>query len=144
VRAALKNAKRVVVLEKSLAVGIGGIVSTDVRMALSGIPIGYTVVAGLGGRPITKKSLHEHVRQGRARRLWSRSPSSTSTGRWSNKRTRARAQKRRSGRPPKTSATCATSGPSPRTRRLRSETMSDQPSSSTRPAPSPSATACSP
>ncbi|MDO8312593.1 MAG: transketolase C-terminal domain-containing protein [Sideroxyarcus sp.] len=59
VRAALQHAKRVVVLEKSLAVGIGGIVATDVRMALSGIDLhGYTVIAGLGGRAITKVSLH--------------------------------------------------------------------------------------
>jgi pyruvate ferredoxin oxidoreductase alpha subunit len=58
VRAALERAKRVVVVEKALAVGIGGIVSTDVRMALSGIDLhGYTVIAGLGGRPVTKKSL---------------------------------------------------------------------------------------
>ncbi|MGA2453119.1 MAG: transketolase C-terminal domain-containing protein [Solirubrobacteraceae bacterium] len=58
VRAALGAAKRVVVLEKALAVGIGGIVSMNVRMALSGIHVhGYTVIAGLGGRPITKASL---------------------------------------------------------------------------------------
>jgi len=58
VRAALGHAKRVVVLEKALAVGIGGILSANVRMALSGIQLhGYTVIAGLGGRPITKKSL---------------------------------------------------------------------------------------
>ncbi|HCI14765.1 MAG: pyruvate ferredoxin oxidoreductase [Gallionellales bacterium GWA2_60_142] len=64
VRAALQNAKRVVVLEKSLAVGIGGILSTDVRMALSGIQLhGYTVVAGLGGRAITRKSLHKLFRE---------------------------------------------------------------------------------
>jgi pyruvate ferredoxin oxidoreductase alpha subunit len=59
IRDVLKNAKRVVVLEKSLAVGLGGIVSTDVRMALSGLHLhGYTVIAGLGGRPILKASLH--------------------------------------------------------------------------------------
>jgi pyruvate ferredoxin oxidoreductase alpha subunit len=59
VQAALRHATRVVVLEKSLAVGIGGILATDVRMALSALPIDvYTVVAGLGGRAITKKSLH--------------------------------------------------------------------------------------
>jgi pyruvate ferredoxin oxidoreductase alpha subunit len=59
VRAALGHAKRVVVLEKALAVGIGGIVSANVRMALSGIQLhGYTVIAGLGGRAITKRSLH--------------------------------------------------------------------------------------
>jgi len=59
VQAALHHATRVVVLEKSLAVGIGGILATNVRMALSALPIDvYTVVAGLGGRAITKKSLH--------------------------------------------------------------------------------------
>jgi pyruvate ferredoxin oxidoreductase alpha subunit len=48
-RAALDHAPRVVVLEKSLAVGLGGTVSTDVRMALSGRhKLGYTVIAGLG------------------------------------------------------------------------------------------------
>jgi pyruvate ferredoxin oxidoreductase alpha subunit len=57
-RAALSHARRVVVLEKALAVGIGGIVSANVRMALAGIQLhGYTVIAGLGGRPITKASL---------------------------------------------------------------------------------------
>ena len=57
---AMQHASRVVVIEKSLAVGIGGIVSTDVRMALAGlgIPV-HTVVAGLGGRAITRASLHE-------------------------------------------------------------------------------------
>jgi pyruvate ferredoxin oxidoreductase alpha subunit len=58
VGAALAKARRVIVLEKSLAVGIGGIVSTNVRAALAGraTPV-YTVIAGLGGRPITKGSL---------------------------------------------------------------------------------------
>ncbi len=60
VRAALGHSQRVLVLEKALAVGIGGIVSQNVRMALAGIQLhGYTVIAGLGGRPITKASLHE-------------------------------------------------------------------------------------
>ena len=64
VREALHQAKRVVVLEKSLAVGIGGIVSNDVRMALSGLHLrSYTVIAGLGGRAITKASLHKLFRQ---------------------------------------------------------------------------------
>ena len=58
VAAALKRCKRFVVLEKSLAVGIGGIVATDVRMAVTGMGLkGFTVVAGLGGRAITVKSL---------------------------------------------------------------------------------------
>ncbi|MBW8066056.1 MAG: pyruvate ferredoxin oxidoreductase [Ferrovum sp.] len=64
VRAALHKARRVVVLEKSLAVGIGGILSNDVRMAISGLHMpGYTVVAGLGGRAITRKSLHQLFRK---------------------------------------------------------------------------------
>ncbi len=66
VREALQGAKRVVVLEKSFSVGLGGVVSTDVRLALSGLHLaGHTVVAGLGGRAITKaslaKMLHEAV-----------------------------------------------------------------------------------
>ena len=57
-RATLQHATRVVVLEKCLAVGIGGIVSDGVRKSLSEIALkGYTVIAGLGGRAITKSSL---------------------------------------------------------------------------------------
>ena len=64
VREALHEAQRVVVVEKSLAVGLGGIVSTNVRMALSGLHMhGYTVVAGLGGRAILKSSLHRLFEQ---------------------------------------------------------------------------------
>ncbi len=64
VREALHNARRVVVLEKSLAVGLGGILATNVRMALSALPIDvYTVIAGLGGRPITMRSLHALFRK---------------------------------------------------------------------------------
>jgi pyruvate ferredoxin oxidoreductase alpha subunit len=60
VRGALRDAARVVVLERAVAVGIGGIVSANVRMALSGIQLhGYTVIAGLGGRAITKASLRD-------------------------------------------------------------------------------------
>ena len=59
VRAALSNAKRVVVLEKSLAVGMGGIVSNNVAASFAGPPDDvHTVIAGLGGRSITRKSLH--------------------------------------------------------------------------------------
>ncbi|MEO8410049.1 MAG: pyruvate ferredoxin oxidoreductase [Propionivibrio sp.] len=60
VRAALKDATRVVVLEKTFAVGIGGILAADVRMSLRGLTFkAYAVIAGLGGRSITKKSLQE-------------------------------------------------------------------------------------
>jgi pyruvate ferredoxin oxidoreductase alpha subunit len=57
-RSALRHAARVVVLEKCLAVGLGGIVSDGVRKSLSGIQLrGYTVIAGLGGRAVTQASL---------------------------------------------------------------------------------------
>ena len=59
VREALGGAKRIVVLEKSLAVGMGGIVSNNVAASFVGSPDNvHTVIAGLGGRSITKKSLH--------------------------------------------------------------------------------------
>ncbi|MHB1359487.1 MAG: pyruvate ferredoxin oxidoreductase [Rhodocyclaceae bacterium] len=64
VAATLAHCKRFVVLEKSLAIGIGGIVATNVRMAVTGMGLkGYTVIAGLGGRAITKKSLHAVFRK---------------------------------------------------------------------------------
>lgn len=57
-RAVLERATRVVVVEKCLAVGVGGILSDGVRKSLSGIVLkGYTVIAGLGGRAITRASL---------------------------------------------------------------------------------------
>jgi len=55
---ALQRAHHVVVLEKSLAVGLGGIVSQNVRNSLSRrSTVVNTVIAGLGGRPITRASL---------------------------------------------------------------------------------------
>ncbi|MDR4462959.1 MAG: pyruvate ferredoxin oxidoreductase [Nitrospira sp.] len=69
-RAALEGVTRVIVVEKDLAVGIGGIVSADVRMALNGLPIPvHTVIAGLGGRSISAESLKHMVRDARAERL---------------------------------------------------------------------------
>jgi pyruvate ferredoxin oxidoreductase alpha subunit len=63
VRAALEHAQRVIVLEKAFAVGAGGIVGQNTRLALTGLPIEVNdVVAGLGGRPITKPSLHRLFR----------------------------------------------------------------------------------
>jgi pyruvate ferredoxin oxidoreductase alpha subunit len=55
--------RRLVVLERSLAPGAGGVVTADVRTALAtgdGGPrdaIISTVIAGLGGRPVTRDSL---------------------------------------------------------------------------------------
>jgi len=74
VREALVRARRVVVLEKALAVGIGGPVSANVHMALAeasagGAPRCCTVIAGLGGRPITKASLRALLADAVADRL---------------------------------------------------------------------------
>jgi pyruvate ferredoxin oxidoreductase alpha subunit len=58
VREALSGTRRVVVLEKALAPGAGGVLAADVASALSGTEVTvHTVVAGLGGRPITEASL---------------------------------------------------------------------------------------
>jgi pyruvate ferredoxin oxidoreductase alpha subunit len=60
IRDALARARRVVVIEKALAPGAGGIVATDVSMATAGLEVKtHAVIAGLGGRPITKSSLME-------------------------------------------------------------------------------------
>jgi pyruvate ferredoxin oxidoreductase alpha subunit len=59
VREALAHAQRVIVLERAFAVGLGGIVAQNVRLALDGLGAEvFDVVAGLGGRPVTKRSLH--------------------------------------------------------------------------------------
>jgi pyruvate ferredoxin oxidoreductase alpha subunit len=64
VRAALSHAKRVIVLEKAFQVGIGGIVIENVRASLRGTETkDYTLIAGLGGRPITKQSLRRYLDQ---------------------------------------------------------------------------------
>ena len=58
VRNALQDAKQVVVVEKAISVGFGGVLSTDVAMTLTGLPVPVaTVVAGLGGHAITKAPL---------------------------------------------------------------------------------------
>lgn len=58
VREAISKSKRVIVIEKAFQVGIGGIVSENIKESLSGLDITtYSVIAGLGGRPILKTSL---------------------------------------------------------------------------------------
>jgi pyruvate ferredoxin oxidoreductase alpha subunit len=55
-----------VVLEKSVAVGMGGQLAADVDAALRNLPQAprlHSAVAGLGGRPITRASLHRLFRQ---------------------------------------------------------------------------------
>ena len=60
-----KGAKRVICVEKSLAPGLGGILVSNIRMALRRRRVRvYTIIAGLGGRPITRKSLGAACRQG--------------------------------------------------------------------------------
>jgi pyruvate ferredoxin oxidoreductase alpha subunit len=69
VRGALASARQVVVVDKALAPGSGGILATDVAMALAGTgdrPAVYTVVGGLGGRPITAASIHAVLDSARA------------------------------------------------------------------------------
>ena len=59
VRDALKDCRRFINIEKAFSVGIGGIVSSYCRGAVRGMGIeNFEVFAGLGGRPITKASLH--------------------------------------------------------------------------------------
>ena len=62
IRRALVGADRVVVVEKAFSIGFGGVLATDIAMALSGVGIPvHTVVAGLGGRPITEASLGDAI-----------------------------------------------------------------------------------
>jgi pyruvate ferredoxin oxidoreductase alpha subunit len=65
IRAVLENATRVIVVEKNLAPGLGGILASNIRMALRGIakPVS-TVICGLGGRAIMKKSVTETLLKG--------------------------------------------------------------------------------
>ncbi|MDP6882827.1 MAG: hypothetical protein QF830_01705 [Rhodospirillales bacterium] len=64
-REALKDAKRVIVFEKSLAVGMGGILAMNLRMALQDFPIKVdSVIGGLGGRPITRVNLRRMFDKG--------------------------------------------------------------------------------
>ena len=65
-RNALAGARDVVVVEKSIAVGMGGQLANDVGAALRNLPRPprlHSSVAGLGGRPITRASLHRLFRQ---------------------------------------------------------------------------------
>ena len=69
-RAALAGVKRVLVLEKCLAAGVGGIVTDDVRRALAGEQVRInTVIGGLGGRAITREALRRVFAEACAARL---------------------------------------------------------------------------
>jgi len=72
IRDALTPANRqLVVLERALSPGTGGIVTADLRTALAGRPAPgmSTVVAGLGGRAITSKSLRALLTEAAAGQL---------------------------------------------------------------------------
>jgi pyruvate ferredoxin oxidoreductase alpha subunit len=60
---ALGDARRVIVLERAFSTGVGGIVSADIRAAVPDLPV-HTVVAGLGGRPVTSVELKEMLTAG--------------------------------------------------------------------------------
>ncbi|MDR0632198.1 MAG: hypothetical protein LBF54_03110 [Holosporaceae bacterium] len=56
----LKNARKVIVVEKALAPGVGGILSQEIELALKNTKVEIvSVIAGLGGRSITKLMLKE-------------------------------------------------------------------------------------
>ena len=69
-RYALRDVERVIVVEKCFAIGVGGVVAIDVRLALDGTgqPV-RTLVAGLGGRAITRDSLSRAFLRGMADQL---------------------------------------------------------------------------
>ncbi|MGB7991125.1 MAG: transketolase C-terminal domain-containing protein [Candidatus Methylophosphatis roskildensis] len=97
IRDALEKTQRIVVVEKCFAVGIGGIVSRDVRMALRNRPQPVsTVVAGLGGRAVTVASLRKMLLDAAADKL---EPLTFLDLDWSivNKQLERDRQKRRSG-----------------------------------------------
>ena len=95
VRAALAGASRVIVLEKALAIGIGGIAVLDVRVALEGLPVEVlSAIAGLGGRPITKPSLRRLILEAAAGRLARTTFVDLNTGLVERELARARADSR--------------------------------------------------
>jgi pyruvate ferredoxin oxidoreductase alpha subunit len=62
IRNALKSAKQIIVFEKSFAVGMGGVLASEVHMATHGLHIKInSIIGGLGGRTITVKSLKNIV-----------------------------------------------------------------------------------
>jgi pyruvate ferredoxin oxidoreductase alpha subunit len=64
---AIGQASRVVVFDRAIQVGVGGVLSGAVRRAMKGSPAPlHAVAAGLGGRPITENSLAGIVRRAHA------------------------------------------------------------------------------
>ena len=70
-RKELAAAKDVIVVEKSISVGLGGPLANNVDTALRNLPRAprlHSAVAGLGGRPITKESLGRLFRRASVQR----------------------------------------------------------------------------
>jgi pyruvate ferredoxin oxidoreductase alpha subunit len=64
VREALSGASRVVVLNRAVSVGSGSILGSEVRLTLAGTrAVVHEVVAGLGGRPITRELVRRLLAQ---------------------------------------------------------------------------------
>jgi pyruvate ferredoxin oxidoreductase alpha subunit len=62
VREALSGVRQIVVIEKAFSIGFGGVLATNVLMSLQGLDCSLrSVVAGLGGRSITRRSLEELI-----------------------------------------------------------------------------------
>ena len=68
-RQLLAGCRNVVVVEKSFAVGMGGQLANNVDLALRNTPNApqvHSVIAGLGGRPVTRASLQRAFRRAEA------------------------------------------------------------------------------
>lgn len=64
VRLALAGVKRVVVIDRTVSPGTGGVLALDVMRSLKGLAVEQsTVVAGLGGRAVTRASLEAVFRR---------------------------------------------------------------------------------
>ncbi len=64
VREALSKASRIIVIEKAFSIGFGGVLATDVALVVQGADAKvFSVVAGLGGRAITRRSLEDLLAQ---------------------------------------------------------------------------------
>lgn len=58
IRSAIQTATKIIVVEKSLTAGMGGPLVADMKIASEGLLQKiFSIIAGLGGRPITKASL---------------------------------------------------------------------------------------
>lgn len=62
IKKALSHAKRIIVLEKAFAVGIGGILSQEIELSVKDSDCTVdSIIAGLGGRAITKPMLKDYL-----------------------------------------------------------------------------------